>query len=67
MCFGRSPEVSFTTLYEVGLTVPWFTDCETRKKSYLNRMASACDKTDQTEHTSQAGSHHCPQQFHLEG
>lgn len=55
MCFGRSPEVSFTTLYEVGLTVPWFTDCETRKKSYLNRMASACDKTDQTEHTSQAG------------
>ena len=44
MCFGRSPEVSFTTLYEVGLTVPWFTDCETRKKSYLNRMASACNK-----------------------
>ena len=24
-------------------------------------------QTDQTEQTSQAGSHHCPQQFHLEG
>ena len=23
-----------------GLTVPWFTDCDTRTKSYLNKMLS---------------------------
>ena len=49
------------------MTVPWFTDCDTKKKSYLHSMRLKWHTEAWTGQTSQAESRHCRPQYHLGG